>query len=440
MKHHIRLTVTVAAILGVVTGQPTRAGSVNELRNQDTAFALTTEAFRLVQSSLIVADYYSRLAAAQHQSSRNRQSISTLAEMERQLRERKLATQVEQLQVAYDFSRSGDERRLGVTVPQQPDRQVVNQQLRKTLPAAIMEADTPVFVAADLTGLAALNGWLHPATESPARVKAPDLPASYAALVDILKRADGPTHPLVSAVRETFRRPLRPDADLEPAAQAFALVSYRKSGETIRDVVIQVIYPVDAERPAKVAGRSQAVNPQKAELCDRLDQWSALLTHGTGRWYGDARLVDERRQVFDQALQGDLTFVQKLTAEPLYIVGILPNPHAYLPACLQKRVTGIVARADLAQPDWQVTVQLLTLDSETAEQTAGLLESWRMMVTSLMTSKELKTGTAKPCRRVIDAGTVRVNGSRVLVAGSFPSLMGLHGADRVLQWAIADAR
>jgi len=95
--------------------QTGRGDSISELRNQDEAFTLLIEAFRMIQGRIIQNDYEARIRAASALSDvRTQHEVAELAKEERDLRAEKLSRQIGNLDVAYGSARRDDERVLAV--------------------------------------------------------------------------------------------------------------------------------------------------------------------------------------------------------------------------------------------------------------------------------------------------------------------------------------
>lgn len=95
--------------------QTISVGSIAELRNQDEAFSLLIEAFRLVQGRIIQNDYETRIQAANAlPDAKTRRNVVELAKQERELRAAKLSRQIGNLDLTYDHTRVDDKRALAV--------------------------------------------------------------------------------------------------------------------------------------------------------------------------------------------------------------------------------------------------------------------------------------------------------------------------------------
>lgn len=108
------------AVVPTIPSKPSAA--ISELRNQDSAFALLTEAFREIQTRLIQNDYEARVRAANAlESLKTRRQVIVLAKQERDLRLQKLMLQLGNMNSGYDYARQVDEREVGVVVPSHVD-------------------------------------------------------------------------------------------------------------------------------------------------------------------------------------------------------------------------------------------------------------------------------------------------------------------------------
>lgn len=102
------------------------------LRKQDSAFSLLIEAYRQFHNHLIQSDYdRQRRAAARLPDRESRRQALALVERERDLRVRKLCTQLATFAVAYDYSRQRDQRNEGISVPRAVDADAAAEELKE---------------------------------------------------------------------------------------------------------------------------------------------------------------------------------------------------------------------------------------------------------------------------------------------------------------------
>lgn len=124
------------------------ADPVSELRNQDSAFALLTEAFRQLQSYLIESDYDARIEAAKSlKDPVARRKVTALAQQERELRLKKLYGQLDRMNTTYDYARQEDERVAGVTVSKNVDTVAAAHKLKDFVIISPDAFDSPAAVA-----------------------------------------------------------------------------------------------------------------------------------------------------------------------------------------------------------------------------------------------------------------------------------------------------
>ena len=396
------------------------ASPVKELRNQDLMFALLTEAYASVQQSMVVADYDSRLKAAQSLADESaRKQVVQLAEAERFLREQQLAGKLKRLGAAYDYARRLDEDRLGVTVPAHVDPRVVNRQLYALLPAQQHAPDT--LVLSDGQPMAFEKYLSHLAVApAPGVAAAPEPPG----FLELLTTIRGASDRLVVAVSEALRHPDGVAAGTA-AEPAMVIVTYRKTDGAIRDTVVQSF--VQQSETFVVAQNWQAAHPRAANLpfADTFDKWMALLGQANGPSYGSPLLIRQRERQLQSLRQRELRYLREQTVEPLYTVVLLPNPGDLLPRSLRDRVAGIMVEADLASPEWTYAVRLLAPDTDAAEQVSQQLVAWQLLAHSsapLMSHNRIFADT-------LDAITVEVDGKVVFTRGGVPAKLGWRGAD-----------
>jgi hypothetical protein len=119
---------------------------VAELRTRDSAFSLLIETFRQFQNCLIQCDYETRLRAAKSIADpKAHRQVIWLAQQERELRCNKLNRQLATLSTTYNYSRAGDEREAGQSVPSTVDMKSAANRLDDfvIITPASAEADTP---------------------------------------------------------------------------------------------------------------------------------------------------------------------------------------------------------------------------------------------------------------------------------------------------------
>ena len=395
--------------------------SVNELQNQDLVFALLTEAYASVQRSRVVADYESRLKAAQLLADEpTRKRVAQLAEMERFLREQQLVRKLEYLGTAYDSARRLDEERLGVTITANVDARAVNRHLDALLPTRQRAPDELILNDGRPMAFEKSLSRLLQTAPPPVQAEAPAPPG----FLELLTSIRGTSDQLVGAVTETLRQPDAMNAD-HAGEPALVIITYRKSGDTIRDTVVQTFEQKPETRV--VTQNWQAAHPRAANLplADTFDKWIALLGQADGHSYGSPVLIQQRERLLKSLRQKDLRYLREQIVEPLYTVVLLPNPGCLLPRSLRNRVAGIMMEADLASPEWTYAVRLLTADADAAEQVSQQLVAWQLLAQSsapIVIHNRILSDA-------LEAITVEVSGKVVFSRGGVPAKIGWHGAD-----------
>lgn len=399
------------------------ANLVNELRNQDMAFALLTETYASVQRATFAADYDSRLKAAQRLADEPaRKRVAQLAETERFLREQQLASQLQRMGTAYNFARRRDEERLGVTIAVNVDPHAVNRRLNELLP--VREPEPITLVISDGRPMAFEKYLANLTVAPPAVVTAVSEPPGF---LELLTSIRGASDLLVAAVTDALRQP---DANCTDNTDqpALVIVTYRKSAGTIRDTVVQVL-----EQPpeTRAVGQNwQAAYPRAANLpfADTFDKWIALLGQAGGHSYGSPVLIPQRERLLQSLRQRDLRYLREQTVEPLYAAVLLPNPGSLLPRSLRDRVAGIMVEADLAAPEWTYAVWLLTPDAEAAEQVNRQLIAWQLLAQSSVPIVSHNRILSEALGEI----NVEVAGNVVFTRGGVPTKLGWRGAEWLL--------
>ena len=313
------------------------ANPVNELRNQDMAFALLTEAYASVQQSKIMEDYDSRLKAAQRLADGSaRKRVAQLADVERFLYEQQLAVRLKRLGTAYSYARQMDEERLGVTVTANVDARAVNRYLNALLPARQRESDALIL---NYGQPMAFEKYLAKLLVVPSPVVTDPVPPPR--FLELLTSIRGTSDRLVAAVTETLQQPDVTDVD-PSSVPALVIITYRKSGDMIYDTVVQSF----KQKPETIAVTQnwQVAHPRAVTLpfADTFEKWIMLLEQAEGHSYGPPVLIQQRDRLLQSLRRRDLRYLREQTVEPLSVAVLLPNPSGLLPRSLRDRVMGIM--------------------------------------------------------------------------------------------------
>ncbi len=427
------------AVVGLIGLTPALAPAANapgsspnpvlELQNQDAALSLLLEAFRQAQTSLIQADYDSRLLAANSLTEAGaRRSVALLADLERDLRTEKLTRQLRNLLRAYECARRDDEHDAGLSVPSAVDLEAAATRLRdfrfvKNDPRL---QDSSGFIAADFETPVFSSG----SSPSP-------LPPQFRRYLSLLSGHCTNDQALVAAVDSLLRRS-RQQTGLHSTDPALMAISYRIQDGQATNVVIQLFgYPKQpAENP--VANTRLASSRLGPDVLSPIDLWLNTLTEPQIDYLGAPSDVRQRQRAFQSALQADLTLMREQTVEPLQLIVLMPDPGQFLPQCLSHRVRAAIIEASLASNEWSCRAFLVAPDRDAAEQVGMLLAGWRDIAMSLV---DIYAGSEmnRLSHRALETSSVQVNGNEALASGSTSSSLGVRALTKLVRWSVEEA-
>jgi hypothetical protein len=391
--------VFASAAWGASLPEPAR-----RIQNQDAAFSLLLEAFREIQGSMIRHDYETRLSAADRiRDPEKRRAVVWMSDLERHLRQQKLAVQVERLQTTYGYARRNDERAAGITVANTVNLDAAAAQLRDFVVLAPDGLEPPTFA----------DQFLRP-------------PATPLAAQSKILREQLPDKPeLLEAVTKLLATP---DA-LPSDSASLLIVSWREQAGHPTRVVVQVIgqLPAEATEPVRQ-------NRRQDELFAPVENWLRLLNQVPMTWLGAAADVRQRQRLFTQLQGGEATFLREQTVEPLHVAAVMTEPAAFLPSCLRSRVRALVITGQLTLTQWSGEVRLATGSNEEAPQIAAVLASWRALaepVASLYVASELR----EKFHLALDSSQINAAGTTAVVRASGASSLCQRAVVKLMRWA-----
>lgn len=382
---------------------------VRTLLNQDAAFSLLLEAFREVQGSMIRNDYQARLQAADRlRDPQKRQAVVWMSDLERHLRQQKLAVQVERLQTTYAYARRNDERTAGIDVPSAVNLNAAATALREFVVVAPDGLEPPTFD-----------------DQSPTLCAARPSPRQFKAHLELLRQ-------YMPALSDAVTGLLSSARELPGGAPTLLLVSWRVQDGVPSHVVVQVFgeLPAAATEPVRRNHR----RCDNGDLFLPVENWLRLLTVGSMTWFGAADDVRQRQRVFAQLQEGDATFLREQTVEPLSVVAVLPEPSAFLPSCLRARVRSLIVAGELSLQQWHGEVRLLSETEAAAQQVSAVMTSWRAMAQPVA-DIYVAGDRHQDLRLALDACQIKASGTVTIVEGRSASGLCHRAVVKLMRWA-----
>ena len=378
---------------------------VAELRSQDSAFALTIQAYREIQTFMIERDYEARLkAGASHNAPSIRQEVARLAALERNLRLQKLDANVANLRTTYDHARRLDEVDAGVTVPANSDTTAAAKQLHEM-----------VFIAPPLSG--------QPGVGSSRSIPVNSVlsPMPEEAYLNLLRQSTGQTPALGEAVRSLLAASptVRPVLMQTPPVVG----SYRQEGEQVTGVVVQGFQPQTGpprRRHLKATGLlDDDALARVEELFDRAAETSFNL--------GEPAEVRQRLQLWRDIRGGDFRELAAGARPSLRVAILLPDAQQLLPRSLGAHIHAVSLLAEFDSKEWRGSIHFFARDADGAARASQTGAAWQLLAESFVGLAEIRAGM----RECIRSATVAVNGEMVSVSGSLPAVLAEKLAQRV---------
>lgn len=388
---------------------------IQGLRNQDAAFSLVLEAFREVQGSMIRSDYDTRTRAAERlRDSQKRQAVVWMSDLERHLRQQKLAVQVERLRTTYAYARRHDEQTAGINVPNAVNLDTAAAKLREFVVLSPARLEAPTFDSQSPTLCAARR------TLGAARQVQPHLK---------LLRESLPDKP---ALDEAVTALFSDDSALPNGAPPFIIVSWREKEGVPSHVVVQSFgeLPAASEEPSRRLPHSL----ERSGLFSPVENWLRLLNGASVTWLGAAEDVRPRQRAFAQLQQGDATFLLEETVEPLHVIAMMTDTTEFLPGSLRLRVSAVVMTGALSMTQWRGEARLVSESQEAAHQVTDVLAGWRAMVQPV--ANVYMTGDNRgKLRDAVDQCQIETVGPATLIRASSSSALCQRAAVKLMRWA-----